>query len=94
MEGSCFGATCGTLTSQSYTEANKCSVKKSVPEESVDGCKYTMEQLILGVLLTRFIRDGSNSRTDEYIHKALASGTYVLIILMSISPERLQVEYL
>jgi hypothetical protein len=39
MEGSCFGATCNTLKSQSFTEANKCTVKSSVNED-VDGCEF------------------------------------------------------
>jgi hypothetical protein len=39
MEGTCFGATCNTLKSQSFSEANKCAVKSSV-NEPVDGCEF------------------------------------------------------
>ncbi|KAF2269645.1 hypothetical protein CC78DRAFT_601812 [Lojkania enalia] len=36
MDANCFGATCSALKSQSFTEANKCAVQKSV-NEPVDG---------------------------------------------------------
>ncbi|PVH76055.1 hypothetical protein DL98DRAFT_657755 [Cadophora sp. DSE1049] len=36
MEGSCFGANCATLKSQSFTDANRCAVRDTVKEE-VDG---------------------------------------------------------
>ena len=38
MESSCFGATCKELKSQTFTEANKCAIPKTVNEQ-VDGCK-------------------------------------------------------
>lgn len=38
MDGSCFGALCHALKSQSVEEAGKCGVPSRVGEE-VDGCK-------------------------------------------------------
>jgi len=38
MDSSCFGATCTGLKTQSFAEANKCSVKNTV-QESIDGCE-------------------------------------------------------
>ena len=40
MDASCFGASCSALKTQSFTDANKCSVQVAVPE-AVDGCKYS-----------------------------------------------------
>jgi hypothetical protein len=36
MQSSCFGATCNLLKSQSFADANKCAVPKTVNED-VDG---------------------------------------------------------
>jgi hypothetical protein len=36
MDGSCFGANCKDLKMQSFTEANKCAISKTVKED-VDG---------------------------------------------------------
>lgn len=41
MEGSCFGASCKTLKSQSFTDANKCAIANSVNED-VDGWLTTI----------------------------------------------------
>jgi len=41
MESSCFGANCKELKSQTFTEANKCAIPKTVSEQ-VDGCKSTV----------------------------------------------------
>ncbi len=41
MDANCFGATCSALKTQSFTEANKCSVKDSV-KENIEGCKWTL----------------------------------------------------
>jgi len=41
MDGSCFGATCKDLKSQTFEEANKCAIAKSVKED-VDGCKCNL----------------------------------------------------
>jgi len=41
MEGSCFGANCATLKSQSFAETNKCAVQDMVKEE-VDGCECSL----------------------------------------------------
>ena len=38
MDGSCFGHACAGLQLQEFTEANKCSVKAVVKEET-DGCR-------------------------------------------------------
>lgn len=39
MSANCFGATCKELKTQSFTEANKCTVPRRTTEE-VDGCTY------------------------------------------------------
>lgn len=46
MEGTCFGATCSTLKSQSFADANKCAVENSVGE-NVDGCELVGSGLSL-----------------------------------------------
>jgi hypothetical protein len=48
MDSSCFGATCTGLKTQTYTEANKCAIKRTVNED-VDGCEYlTSDMLMMG----------------------------------------------
>jgi hypothetical protein len=41
IDANCFGATCSKLTTQSFTDANKCAVKDTV-DENVQGCKSVM----------------------------------------------------
>ena len=38
MDQGCFGAQCAALQSQTFDQANACSVPTTV-DESVDGCK-------------------------------------------------------
>ncbi|KAF2201229.1 hypothetical protein GQ43DRAFT_480893 [Delitschia confertaspora ATCC 74209] len=46
IEGSCFGATCSTLKTQSFAEANKCAVQNSVKED-VEGWLSTLPGMVM-----------------------------------------------
>jgi hypothetical protein len=46
MDSSCFGATCTGLKTQTYTEANKCAIKRTVNED-VDGCEYSISEMLM-----------------------------------------------
>lgn len=54
MEGSCFGASCSTLKSQSFSDANKCAVPDTVKED-VNGCKSGLT--FLGLFYLSLIPD-------------------------------------
>lgn len=66
MDGSCFGANCKDLKMQTFDEANKCVIPKTV-DESVDGCKSTRCVILMYWPCTYSSRAPDRPGYDKYV---------------------------
>ncbi len=76
MESACFGATCKTLKTQAFTDANKCAVPVTVKEDVTDGCKFLGSSLrFLGVSRLTWLRcRAHNTSRDGQLSVANVAG--------------------